>query len=48
MSMYWLVENSLRKFAELPSGGDTSYPGFTEDLLRIGGRVTAADVTAAT
>jgi len=30
MSMYWVVENSLRKFAELPSGGDTSYPGFIE------------------
>ncbi len=26
-SMYWLNGNSLQKFAELPSGGDTSYPG---------------------
>ena len=26
--MYWLVENQLHEFAELPSGGDTSYPGF--------------------
>ncbi|MCC7338698.1 MAG: hypothetical protein IT422_26685 [Pirellulaceae bacterium] len=29
-SMYWLVDNSLHEFAELPSGGDTSYPGFIE------------------
>ena len=27
-SMCWLVENQLREFAELPSGGDNSYPGF--------------------
>ncbi len=27
-SMYWLVDNQLHEFAELPSGGDTSYPGF--------------------
>lgn len=29
-SMYWLVEDELHEFAELPSGGDTSYPGFVE------------------
>jgi len=28
MSMYWLAGDKLREFAELPSGGDTSYPGF--------------------
>lgn len=27
-AMYWLVGDELRQFAELPSGGDTSYPGF--------------------
>ena len=27
-SMYWLVNGKLKEFAELPSGGDTSYPGF--------------------
>ncbi len=27
-SMYWLVDDALHEFAELPSGGDTSYPGF--------------------
>ncbi len=27
-SMYWLVDDRLHEFAELPSGGDTSYPGF--------------------
>lgn len=26
-SMYWLNGNELQEFAELPSGGDTSYPG---------------------
>ena len=26
--MYWLVGDQLHEFAELPSGGDTSYPGF--------------------
>jgi hypothetical protein len=26
-SLYWLIENQLREFAELPSGGDNSYPG---------------------
>ena len=30
MSMYWLVDDTLHEFAELPSGGDTSYPGFIE------------------
>lgn len=29
-SLYWLVGDELREFAELPSGGDTSYPGFVE------------------
>ena len=29
-SMYWLVDGALHEFAELPSGGDTSYPGFVE------------------
>ena len=28
--MYWLVEDRLQEFAELPSGGDNSYPGFVE------------------
>jgi hypothetical protein len=28
--MYWLVGDQLHEFAELPSGGDTSYPGFIE------------------
>ena len=37
-SMCWLVDSELREFAELPSGGDNSYPGFvaitpTEALL---------------
>lgn len=27
-SMCWLVGKELHEFAELPSGGDTSYPGF--------------------
>ncbi len=27
-AMYWLIGDELREFAELPSGGDTSYPGF--------------------
>jgi len=27
-SLYWLVDDRLHEFAELPSGGDTSYPGF--------------------
>ena len=26
-SMYWLIDDQLQEFAELPSGGDTSYPG---------------------
>jgi len=29
-SMYWLVDDRLQEFAELPSGGDNSYPGFIE------------------
>jgi hypothetical protein len=27
-SLYWLDGDQLREFAELPSGGDNSYPGF--------------------
>jgi len=27
-SLYWLVNDELREFAELPSAGDNSYPGF--------------------
>lgn len=27
-SMYWLIDDALHEFAELPSGGDNSYPGF--------------------
>ena len=27
-AMYWLIDDELKEFAELPSGGDTSYPGF--------------------
>ncbi|MHC4331401.1 MAG: hypothetical protein ACYSWW_25125 [Planctomycetota bacterium] len=29
-SMCWLVNDQLLEFAELPSGGDNSYPGFVE------------------
>jgi hypothetical protein len=29
-SLCWLVEDRLVEFAELPSGGDTSYPGLVE------------------
>ncbi|MHC4587626.1 MAG: exo-alpha-sialidase, partial [Planctomycetota bacterium] len=29
-SMCWLVDDQLHEFAELPSGGDNSYPGFIE------------------
>jgi hypothetical protein len=29
-SMYWLNDSTLSEFAELRSGGDTSYPGFSE------------------
>jgi hypothetical protein len=29
-SLYWLIEGGLQEFAELPSGGDNSYPGFVE------------------
>ena len=29
-SMCWLVGDELHEFAELPSGGDNSYPGFVE------------------
>ncbi len=28
LSLYWLTGDSLKEFAELPSGGDCSYPGF--------------------
>ncbi|MHB8974510.1 MAG: hypothetical protein ACYC3X_01605 [Pirellulaceae bacterium] len=27
-SLYWLLGDQLQEFAELPSGGDNSYPGF--------------------
>jgi len=30
MSLCWLTSDQLQEFAELPSGGDTSYPGFIE------------------
>jgi hypothetical protein len=30
MSLCWLVGDQLQEFAELPSGGDCSYPGFVE------------------
>jgi hypothetical protein len=29
-SMCWLANDELHEFAELPSGGDNSYPGFVE------------------
>ena len=29
-SLYWLQDDRLHEFAELPSGGDNSYPGFLE------------------
>jgi hypothetical protein len=29
-SLYWLIDDRLVEFAELPSGGDNSYPGFVE------------------
>ena len=29
-SLYWLDGTALREFAELPSGGDNSYPGFVD------------------
>ena len=28
--LYWLVGDALQQFAEFPSGGDCSYPGFVE------------------
>ena len=30
MLLRWLVDDRLHAFAELPSGGDNSYPGFVE------------------
>ena len=36
-ALYWLVDNQLVEAAELPSGGDNSYPGFVE-LGTISGR----------
>ena len=30
MNLYWLVDDQLHEVAELPSGGDCSYPGFVE------------------
>jgi hypothetical protein len=29
-ALCWLVGDELKEFAELPSGGDNSYPGFVE------------------
>ena len=29
-TLYWLEGDTLKQFAELPSGGDNSYPGFVE------------------
>ena len=29
-SLWWLADNKLKEFAELPSAGDNSYPGFVE------------------
>jgi hypothetical protein len=29
-SLYWLAGDRVHEFAELPSGGDNSYPGFVE------------------
>ena len=29
-TLYWLIDDQLVQFAELPSGGDTSYPGLVE------------------
>jgi len=29
-SLCWLADDQLREFAQLPSGGDNSYPGFVE------------------
>lgn len=29
-ALFWLVNDHLEEFAELPSGGDNSYPGFVE------------------
>jgi hypothetical protein len=29
-AMYWLIMDQLYEFAQLPSGGDNSYPGFVE------------------
>jgi hypothetical protein len=29
-SLYWLIDEKLHEIAELPSGGDNSYPGFVE------------------
>lgn len=29
-SLYWLADDALHEFAELPSGGDCSYPGFVQ------------------
>src|SRR5690606_32826487 len=29
-ALYWLVDGKLHQFAQLPSAGDNSYPGFIE------------------
>lgn len=35
-ALYWLVDGDLIEFAELPSGGDNSYPGFLELTRQTG------------
>lgn len=35
-ALYWLVGDGLEEIAELPSGGDTSYPGFIQLSARQG------------
>jgi hypothetical protein len=35
-TLYWLIDDQLQEIAELPSGGDNSYPGFVETDDRHG------------
>ena len=42
-ALYWLADDRLHEFAELPSGGDNSYPGFVE----LSESVRGADPTEA-
>ena len=42
MSLCWLVGDELHEFAELPSGGDCSYPSFVE--LEPGQLITELDL----